>query len=224
MRLNLDSPVWQPLIELLALGGPVVWLLAVLLLISLTLAVLKVGQLFWGARGVKAPAQQALMHWQQGQAHQAITLLANQRQPCLQVLAFTLQGLHQDKLEESLLREEISRQFAQHQQQLLKGLKPIEMVANISPLLGLLGTVLGMITAFQQMAQAGHQIDPSLLSSGIWQALLTTAVGLIVAIPLVLLHGGLEQWIQRQLQQLEDWVSQGFTLCPLCPPVLQEAA
>ena len=59
----------------------------------------------------------------------------------------------------------------------------LEVIAGAAPLLGLLGTVLGMIEAFKQLEMAGSQIDPSVLSGGIWQALLTTAAGLIVALP-----------------------------------------
>jgi biopolymer transport protein ExbB len=55
-------------------------------------------------------------------------------------------------------------------------------------LLGLFGTVLGMVEAFRQLELAGSQVDPAVLSGGIWQALLTTAVGLAVAIPAVLAH------------------------------------
>ena len=71
------------------------------------------------------------------------------------------------------------------------------MIGNISPLLGLLGTVIGMIQAFQRLEEAGTQVDPALLSGGIWVALLTTAVGLIVALPAItalnLLEGKIDQ-------------------------------
>lgn len=63
------------------------------------------------------------------------------------------------------------------------GFRSLEVMAATAPLLGLLGTVLGMIDAFRQLAAAGNQVDPAMLSSGIWQALLTTAGGLIVALP-----------------------------------------
>jgi len=62
-------------------------------------------------------------------------------------------------------------------------LKPLEVIANLSPLLGLLGTIIGMIIAFSSLEKAGSNVDPSILAGGIWQALLTTALGLIVAIP-----------------------------------------
>ena len=63
------------------------------------------------------------------------------------------------------------------------GMRLLEVIAGAAPLLGLLGTVLGMIEAFKQLEMAGSQIDPSVLSGGIWQALLTTAAGLIVTLP-----------------------------------------
>lgn len=80
-----------------------------------------------------------------------------------------------------------------------------------SPLLGLLGTVLGMIEAFRQLASSGSQVDPSVLSGGIWQALLTTAAGLSVAIPVVLLHSWLERRVERCAHRMEDAVTRIFT-------------
>ena len=88
------------------------------------------------------------------------------------------------------------------------------MIASLSPLLGLLGTVLGMIEAFQQMEAAGSQVDPSILSGGIWQALLTTAVGLAVAIPVVIMHGFFERKCDRIAFLLDDALTRVFTLKP----------
>ncbi len=64
-----------------------------------------------------------------------------------------------------------------------RGLRVLDLTAQIAPLLGLFGTVLGMITAFRTLQEAGATADPSLLAGGIWVALMTTAVGLCVAIP-----------------------------------------
>ncbi|MBZ8119758.1 MotA/TolQ/ExbB proton channel family protein [Roseovarius sp. LXJ103] len=66
------------------------------------------------------------------------------------------------------------------------GFRLLDSVAQLAPLLGLFGTVLGMIEAFQSMQDAGAQVDPSLLAGGIWVALLTTAIGLVVAMPTAL--------------------------------------
>lgn len=63
------------------------------------------------------------------------------------------------------------------------GLRGLCGIAQIAPLLGLFGTVLGMITAFMTIQTAGNAISPALLAGGIWTALLTTAFGLMVAVP-----------------------------------------
>jgi biopolymer transport protein ExbB len=61
-------------------------------------------------------------------------------------------------------------------------------IASIAPLLGLFGTVLGMIEVFQKLADLGGRADVALLSGGIWVALITTAFGLLIAIPALLAH------------------------------------
>ncbi len=59
----------------------------------------------------------------------------------------------------------------------------LALLARLSPLMGLLGTILGMITTFSHIADARTGVDMAMLAGGIWQALLTTAAGLIIAIP-----------------------------------------
>ena len=59
----------------------------------------------------------------------------------------------------------------------------LSVLARLAPLMGLLGTILGMITTFSHIAEARSGVDMSLLAGGIWQALLTTAAGLCIAIP-----------------------------------------
>ena len=73
----------------------------------------------------------------------------------------------------------------------------------MAPLLGLLGTVTGMISTFQSITVHGTS-DPALLASGISQALVTTKVGLIVAIPLLFLHGILKVPLYYVLDVLES--------------------
>lgn len=84
----------------------------------------------------------------------------------------------------------------------IQGLKKVEsflptldIIAQISPLLGLLGTVIGMISSFNQLELGGNLVDPSVLAGGIWTALLTTAIGLIVAIPALISHHYFEKKI-----------------------------
>jgi len=72
-------------------------------------------------------------------------------------------------------------------------LPSLEIIAQVSPLIGLLGTVIGMIDSFNELELGGSLVDPSILAGGIWTALLTTAMGLIVAIPSLISHYFLEK-------------------------------
>jgi len=87
------------------------------------------------------------------------------------------------------LEEKLALTGQEQLQKLGKNIRGLEVIAAISPLMGLLGTVIGMVQAFNQVAEFKGQVNPSLLAGGIWEALLTTAAGLAVAIPvLVMLH------------------------------------
>lgn len=84
-------------------------------------------------------------------------------------------------------------------------LRGLATIAAISPLLGLLGTVVGMIRAFMQIESHGGNVSAHLLAGGIWEALLTTAAGLSVAIPCLLFHNlfqGRIEWVEGQLVNL----------------------
>jgi hypothetical protein len=85
---------------------------------------------------------------------------------------------------------------------LQRSLGLLATLAGIAPLLGLLGTVSGMIATFATISQLGTG-NPRLLSGGISQALITTQLGLIVAIPLLLAHAWLRRWGKRREAQLE---------------------
>lgn len=82
-------------------------------------------------------------------------------------------------------------------ERLSSGITFIRLVSSASPLLGLLGTVLGMIRAFRQVSEAGGAVKPALLASGIWVALLTTAEGLIVAISAFFMYHYLKHLVGR---------------------------
>lgn len=92
-------------------------------------------------------------------------------------------------------------------------LRGLATVAALAPLLGLLGTVIGMIRAFMVIEGHGTNVSPSLLAGGIWEALLTTAAGLTVAIPCLMFHNlfqgrieRVEGELSRMAMELEDVV------------------
>ncbi|MGI9507176.1 MAG: MotA/TolQ/ExbB proton channel family protein [Geminicoccaceae bacterium] len=108
-------------------------------------------------------------------------------------------------------RENVTRLAADHLALLRQHFRTLEVIASLAPLLGLFGTVLGMIEAFRELETAGAKVDPSLLSGGIWEALLTTAVGLAVAIPTVVVLNLLEQRVDNFAHQLDSLISRLFT-------------
>lgn len=80
------------------------------------------------------------------------------------------------------LRAEVVYLFNKNFRSVTNGLIVLKLITVISPLLGLLGTVLGMLTIFEEISKLSTQ-DPQILALGIWQALITTVMGLCVAIP-----------------------------------------
>ncbi len=109
----------------------------------------------------------------------------------------TLLQARSNTADKSELEELAVHQARQELQRLTQRLPLLNLIAGLAPLVGLLGTVVGMVKAFQQVAAAQGAVNPGLLASGIWEALLTTIAGLVVAIPAVIFHHVLEQRVQR---------------------------
>lgn len=84
-----------------------------------------------------------------------------------------------------------------------KGLPVLATVAGAAPMIGFLGTVIGMIQAFYDMANAGNNIDVSLLSDGIYTALVTTVAGLIVGIVAYFAYNSLVVKVEKVVFKLE---------------------
>jgi biopolymer transport protein ExbB len=79
-----------------------------------------------------------------------------------------------------------------------RGLRGLAVIGRIAPLLGLLGTVLGLVQAFLAVSTMTGPPEPSVLANGIWQALLTTVAGLVVAIPAILSH----EWLRGRIDEI----------------------
>ncbi len=113
-------------------------------------------------------------------------------------------------MSDDLAREETLRVARNELAEAGIGLRALELIATIAPLLGLLGTVLGMIAAFQALQESGSRADPALLAGGIWEALLTTAAGMAVAIPASAALSWFEALIDRMRRDIEDAVTRIF--------------
>jgi len=88
-----------------------------------------------------------------------------------------------------------------------RSVRPLSVIAGVCPLLGLLGTVYGMIDAFQKTADAGGAAKTSELADGIYQALISTAAGLTIAIPVLLLF----QWLSTRADRAVDHIDESGT-------------
>lgn len=206
--MNFDA--FGDLISLLAQGGPVVLLLLLMSVLALTIIIAKAWHLrHLGARDAEQ-SEEALTLFRGGEAGRAIELLEDAEGPVSTMVWHAIQG-RRLAASEAMIREEIERLGLGILSRLRGWLKPLEVIASLAPLLGLFGTVLGMIEAFRQMEAAGNQVNPSVLSGGIWEALLTTAVGLAVAIPAVVALNWLERRVERTAQQMDDMVTRVFT-------------
>ncbi|HSN72542.1 MAG TPA: MotA/TolQ/ExbB proton channel family protein, partial [Steroidobacteraceae bacterium] len=104
----------------------------------------------------------------------------------------------------------LDEQLAAESARMHRGLATVAVLATVSPLLGLLGTVTGMIETFQSITLFGTG-DPKLMSGGISEALVTTELGLAVAIPLVLLHSLVTGQANRLVEELAQHTSDLFT-------------
>ena len=92
-----------------------------------------------------------------------------------------------------------------------KGLKGLSTIASAAPMIGFLGTVIGMVRAFWEMANAGNNIDVSLLSSGIYEAMITTVGGLIVGIIALFAYNYLVSRVDTIANEMESFI-QDFTV------------
>lgn len=157
-------------------GGPVVMILLAVSVLTLTVVIYKTWQFGSAGVGRHKALTDAFKAWDAGDrtgARAALDRSTSYLAPVVE-MAFDGRAATTERLE-----AEAEARFAR----LETGFRYPDSVAQLAPLLGLFGTVLGMIEAFQALQGAGAQVDPSLLAGGIWVALLTTAVGLVVAMP-----------------------------------------
>lgn len=196
-------------IELVEIGGPVVWILIVMSVFALGIVLVKLWQFAILRTESLKDVNESLDLWREHKHDRALASLSTRR-PVSKIVCLAMEGVLEKKPREQL-QNELRRQANELIHQLRSYLRPLEVIANLSPLLGLMGTVLGMIYAFQQMEAAGSQVDPSVLSGGIWQALLTTAAGLAVAIPTAAAHSWVDRKVERVTHAVNDVVTQVFT-------------
>ncbi|MEM7256579.1 MAG: MotA/TolQ/ExbB proton channel family protein, partial [Pseudomonadota bacterium] len=213
---SLEASEWNALEQAFQLSGPVGVVLMVLLAVVIAILIVKVLQflrcgVFFSS--ATRTSSRLVQQFSDGYGHEALNHRA--RNPAVSVVKYAINQLHRGTLHGEDLSQEVNRQLSGYARKIRTQHRTLELIGSLAPLLGLLGTVLGMIEAFRQMQMAGQNVDPSILSGGIWQALLTTAMGITVAIPAIAIHTWLESSAENHLSEIGSDLNRVMTVASL---------
>jgi len=183
-------------------GGFMMYPLILCSLVALGVIIAKAWTLFIAHRDSKNLLRTIKELGVEGRLEEAIELAETTRGP---VAAILLAGLRRvkEKHTGTDVQKAISTTGVIELDFLERGLTVLATIANVAPLLGFLGTVIGMILAFQAIEIAG-QVDPALVAGGIKVALITTATGLSIAIPVNIGYNYFVTRIDRLIQDMEE--------------------
>lgn len=195
----------------LGFGGLVLIALLCLSVIALSIICWKLLEPLFQRFYARGRVEEALSHWEAGNRDMALGTIQLSRAVVPRLLGYTFSLLDRHGADAEWVAEDVQRHANAVVHDRRRMLRALDVIGSVAPLLGLFGTVLGMIEAFRQLEAAGQQVDPSVLSGGIWQALLTTGVGLAVAIPAVLFFNWFDQRAANQTRYLETTLTRAFT-------------
>ena len=197
------------MLELFQKGGPVMYFI---LLCSLVAAVIIIERLIFFRR-IRVDEDSLIRRLkaslEKGQADEALAICESHPSPITNLMRAGIENRHQPK---QVIREAVLDAASLEIPRLERFLSMLGTVGNLATLLGLLGTVTGNIRSFGVIGQLGVVGDPGLLARGIAEALLTTAFGLIVAIPVVFCYNFLVTRVNTMITRLESRVNQLVTL------------
>jgi len=141
----------------------------------------------------------------EGDYTQAVAMVHEQRHPLAVALAAVLARLDGSQHpSRGALEKTIAHVAAREVRQLERFLPTLFLISSVTPLLGLFGTVTGMIKAFQAIQHLGGKVNASVLAGGIWEAMLTTALGLGVAIPAMVVHNYLQGKVHEIVAEIKE--------------------
>jgi len=133
-------------------------------------------------------------------AQSALRAATDSRSPMGRILAQAMDVMGHDR---ETLETVLVHAIEEEVRELSRYLQALATIANIAPLLGLLGTVIGMIKAFMVIQEMGGKVNAAVLAGGIWEAMLTTALGLAVALPTMVAHSYLTGQVDRYEARLQ---------------------
>ena len=185
-------------------GGGMMYLLILLFVYAIAVVCFKVWQFRKANLFDRGFIEPALHDIKQGDRNHATNILSLKVGPIARIMRVTFECVANREMSQKSKEAEILRVGSADIRYLESHMRGLEMTAMIAPLMGLLGTVIGMINSFSQLAVAGTRVDPTVLAGGIWEALLTTAGGLAVAIPALAAHYVLDGIIEKVRATMKD--------------------
>lgn len=196
--------------DLSALNAPtlaVFFALGVMSVMAITVAFLKVFQFTRLGVGKSARAEVVLEQWLNQDATGAMNTTVQGKSVLMRVLHSVFSAI-QARPDDPSFAEELGRQTALAEiAAMTRRLRVLDVVVQAAPMLGLLGTVIGMIDAFSTLASADGVVDQALLAGGIWTALTTTAAGLAIALVTYFVASWLEGRVETERQSIEAAMS-----------------
>ena len=193
-------------------GGWVMYLIIALSIYALGIILFKTYQFITSSALDTSFVDRIMMYVKRGELTDAANMLKRERGPVARIMRVAVDCILNREMSMKSRESEISRVGSGELRYLESHMRGLEMAATVAPLMGLMGTVIGMIKSFGQLSEAGSRIDPSMLAGGIWEALVTTAGGLMVAIPAMGAYYMLDSLIERVRASMRDVTIQVLAL------------
>lgn len=190
------------LVEILSKGG---WVMIPIIILSLILIAIFIERLATLRKSSKSSGMDRIRQYvQHGDVGGAKGFCESQDTPITRMIARGLERLGRPIAE---IRETINAAGKYEAFQLMKRTDIMATIAAVAPMLGFLGTVIGMIKAFQQIQNLQGNVNPSVLAGGIWEALVTTAAGLLVGILAYFAYNFVLNRVSRVINEMETTAS-----------------
>ena len=186
-------------------GGPLMWAIAAAAVVGVFVFFERLYSLQRSRVVPRAFVDRIRAMVAKGQTREAQLLCEENASSIARMMVASLQAFADGK-SRAEIKEAVEEVGGREVAHLDKNVEIIGTVASVSPLLGLLGTVVGMIQVFQRFVEAYEQgnATPTVFAEGIWTALITTAYGLMVAIPMLVLYKFVQARNDRLIVEMEE--------------------
>jgi biopolymer transport protein ExbB len=186
--------------KLLHDGGPMMWPLLACAIFSLAVMIERFISIHKASADNEALSQQVREHLMAGRVHEALAVCDQHSGPVAGLLA---NGIRNRNLDSDSIERAMEELALRETPLLYRRLGVLDTIITIAPLLGLLGTVTGMISAFNVVGSTGGLNDPSKITGGVGQALLATATGLAIAIVTLIGYNYLTEKVKEIIADME---------------------